>query len=63
MDEKKIIIALALSILGVAGFRQSYAPEQGNPKLTANKKDLDLSYKFHDKWVLDSLAVYRDFLP
>ena len=31
--------------------------------LTGNKKYLDLSYKFHDKRVLDSLAIHRDILP
>ncbi|RYF64282.1 MAG: glycoside hydrolase family 127 protein, partial [Cytophagaceae bacterium] len=31
--------------------------------LTGNKKYLDLSYKFHDRRVLDSLAIRRDILP
>lgn len=31
--------------------------------LTGNKKYLDLSYKFHDKRVLDSLALHKDVLP
>ncbi|MVM33452.1 glycoside hydrolase family 127 protein [Spirosoma sp. HMF4905] len=31
--------------------------------LTGNKKYLDLSYKFHDKRILDSLAVHKDILP
>ncbi|WP_420153631.1 beta-L-arabinofuranosidase domain-containing protein [Siphonobacter sp.] len=31
--------------------------------LTKNKKFLDLSYKFHDRWILDSLAHHKDILP
>ncbi|THU34175.1 glycoside hydrolase family 127 protein [Niastella caeni] len=31
--------------------------------LTGNKKYLDLSYKFHDKRILDSLALQKDILP
>jgi uncharacterized protein len=31
--------------------------------LTGNKKYLDLSYRFHDRRVLDSLAVGKDVLP
>jgi len=31
--------------------------------LTGNKKYLDLSYKFHDRRILDSLAVHKDILP
>lgn len=31
--------------------------------LTGNRKYLDLSYKFHDRRVLDSLAVHKDILP
>lgn len=31
--------------------------------LTGNKKYLDLSYKFHDRRVLDSLAHQKDILP
>lgn len=31
--------------------------------LTGEKKYLDLSYKFHDKRVLDSLAIQKDVLP
>lgn len=31
--------------------------------LTGNKKYLDLSYKFHDRRVLDSLALQKDILP
>ncbi|GAB3569139.1 glycoside hydrolase family 127 protein [Spirosoma luteolum] len=31
--------------------------------LTGQKKYLDLSYKFHDRAVLDSLAIGRDVLP
>ncbi len=31
--------------------------------LTGNKKYLDLSYKFHDRRVLDSLSHQRDILP
>ncbi|CCH02422.1 hypothetical protein FAES_4423 [Fibrella aestuarina BUZ 2] len=31
--------------------------------LTGNKKYLDLSYKFHDRVVLDSLAHQKDILP
>ncbi|RYF49379.1 MAG: glycoside hydrolase family 127 protein, partial [Cytophagaceae bacterium] len=31
--------------------------------LTGNKKYLDLSYKFHDRKILDSLAINKDILP
>ncbi|MFL5745866.1 MAG: beta-L-arabinofuranosidase domain-containing protein [Niastella sp.] len=31
--------------------------------LTGEKKYLDLSYKFHDKRILDSLALQKDMLP
>lgn len=31
--------------------------------LTGNKKYLDLSYKFHDRKILDSLAIHKDILP
>lgn len=31
--------------------------------LTGEKKYLDLSYKFHDKRILDSLAMQKDILP
>jgi uncharacterized protein len=31
--------------------------------LTGEKKYLDLSYKFHDKRILDSLALQKDILP
>lgn len=31
--------------------------------LTDNKKYLDLSYRFHDRRVLDSLAIRKDILP
>jgi DUF1680 family protein len=31
--------------------------------ITGNKKYLDLSYRFHDRRVLDSLAVRKDVLP
>ncbi|OQP47427.1 hypothetical protein A4H97_07995 [Niastella yeongjuensis] len=31
--------------------------------LTGEKKYLDLSYKFHDKHILDSLALQKDVLP
>jgi DUF1680 family protein len=31
--------------------------------LTGEKKYLDLSYKFHDKRILDSLALHNDILP
>jgi len=31
--------------------------------LTGDKKYLDLSYKFHDKRILDSLALQKDILP
>lgn len=31
--------------------------------LTGDKKYLDLSYKFHDKRILDSLALQKDVLP
>ncbi len=31
--------------------------------LTKDKKFLDLSYKFHDRWILDSLAHHKDILP
>jgi DUF1680 family protein len=31
--------------------------------MTGNKKYLDLSYKFHDKRILDSLAIQKDVLP
>ncbi len=31
--------------------------------LTGEKKYLDLSYKFHDKRILDSLAIQKDVLP
>jgi len=31
--------------------------------LTGNKKYLDLSYRFHDRRILDSLALQKDILP